>query len=400
MADVNHSLSRGIDEQIQRVNQRMKLAQMGLCIERRGGSLCLRGTLPPRPNSAYDRPHQQRLSLHLPATTTGLKQAERQMKIIAAELLKGSFDWGNYLRQPVGDRLDTAALHEQLLEYERYFFQQPQRRRNLAATQTTWDTAYLPYLKKLAAMVRDRPKLTLEQAIVATIQSTPEDSRSRQACCTALGDIALFLDLKVSIDWKALRGNYGNSRTKLRELPDDALILQVFRQIPNPQWQFVYGIMATYGLRNHEVFFCDYTALQSGNPDAVICVQDSTKTGYHEVWPFYPEWVEDFDLRQVRLPPVTTNLQQTTLRRVGQQVTNQFYRYHVPFSPYDLRHAWAVRTIHFGLPDTVAARMMGHSVAVHTHTYHQWLTRRDQQQAVQAALSRSHPAAPKTPRTT
>jgi hypothetical protein len=45
-------------------------------------------------------------------------------------------------------------------------------------------------------------------------------------------------------------------------------------------------------------------------------------------------------------------------------------------------------------PDTVAARMMGHSVAIHTRTYHHWITRRDQQQAVEAALSRSQLKAP------
>jgi integrase len=67
-------------------------------------------------------------------------------------------------------------------------------------------------------------------------------------------------------------------------------------------------------------------------------------------------------------------------------VTGQFRRYEVPFSPYDLRHAWAVRTILMGLPDTVSARMMGHSVAIHNRTYHRWITRRDQQQAVRAAL--------------
>jgi hypothetical protein len=42
-----------------------------------------------------------------------------------------------------------------------------------------------------------------------------------------------------------------------------------------------------------------------------------------------------------------------------------------------------------GLPDTVAARMMGHSVAIHTRTYHHWITRRDQQQAVDAAMARA-----------
>ena len=50
-----------------------------------------------------------------------------------------------------------------------------------------------------------------------------------------------------------------------------------------------------------------------------------------------------------------------------------------------------MRTIHVGLPDTVAARMMGHSVTIHTCTYHHWITRRDQQQAVDAVLARNRP---------
>ena len=78
------------------------------------------------------------------------------------------------------------------------------------------------------------------------------------------------------------------------------------------------------------------------------------------------------------------DLRRTTLSRWGAASTAV-----PPLSaadhPYDLRHAWAVRTIHIGLPDTVAARMMGHSVAIHTRTYHHWITRRDQQQAVDAA---------------
>ena len=89
-----------------------------------------------------------------------------------------------------------------------------------------------------------------------------------------------------------------------------------------------------------------------------------------------------------QLPPVSTDLRQTTLQQVGRRVAEQFRRYGLPLTPYDLRHAWAVRTIHLGLPDTVAARMMGHSVAIHTRTYHHWITRRDQQQAVDAALAR------------
>ncbi|BAY52786.1 integrase family protein [Thermostichus vulcanus NIES-2134] len=68
-------------------------------------------------------------------------------------------------------------------------------------------------------------------------------------------------------------------------------------------------------------------------------------------------------------------------------VKQQFRRYGLPFRPDDLRHAWAGRTIHYGLPDTVAARMMGHGVAIHTQSYHRWLTLRDQRQAVARVLT-------------
>ena len=44
------------------------------------------------------------------------------------------------------------------------------------------------------------------------------------------------------------------------------------------------------------------------------------------------------------------------------------------FTTYDLRHAWAVRSIRTGLPMTLCARAMGHSVQVHEGQYHRWLT--------------------------
>jgi len=112
-----------------------------------------------------------------------------------------------------------------------------------------------------------------------------------------------------------------------------------------------------------------------------------------------PEWVEEFELRSIRLPDLTTDLRKTTLQRIGQAVNRQFRRYGIPFSPYDLRHAWAVRTIHFGLPDAIAAQMMGHSLAIHTRTYQRWIARRDRQQAVDTALQRRTRAVAQIPGT-
>jgi len=379
--------STAIDARIVQLNQRLKAARLGLQVERRGHKLSLRGTLPPRPGSDRLRSHQQRLSLDIPATAAGLKQAEQTAKVVAAQLIQNTFDWRDYLPLVGGKRLHQMDLAEKLDAFEQHFLESSNAA-DTASVRTTWKKAYAPYLNKLGAIAQSR-NFTLTEAIYATVQSTPNNSRSRQVCCTALNALAEFLNLELPTPLKTLWGNYSPSRTQMRHLPSDEEIVGAIAQIPNPNWRFVYGVMATYGLRNHEVFFCDYAALEQGNAEATVEVLPTTKTGQHEVWPFYPEWVEQFNLREVRLPQINTDLTQTTLQQIGQQVTIQFRRYELPFSPYDLRHAWAVRTIHFGLPDTVAAQMMGHSVAIHSRTYHRWITRRDQQQAVASALSQS-----------
>ncbi len=381
-----------LDQKITQLNQRLKAAQMGLQIERRGQKLNLRGTLPPRPGSDRLKPHQQRLSLGIPATPAGLKQAEQEVKIIAAQLLQNHFDWRNYHHR-LG-RIDRLELADKITAFSDHFFAQPQRQSRPASTKTTWESAYEPYLRKLMAIADTHPNLSLTEAIYATINATNVNARSRQTCCTAMAAFTEFLNLPLPLDLKTLTGGYDRSHAAPRQLPSDELILTTWEQIPNPAWRFVYGLMATYGLRNHEVFFCDLSSLRHA-PEATVRVLATTKTGEHEVWPFYPAWVETFHLREGHLPIIQTDLTHTTLQRIGQRVTAQFRRYGVPFSPYDLRHAWAVRTIHFGLPDTVAAKMMGHSVAIHHRTYHQWLTRRDQQQAVAAALQRMNGMAPR-----
>jgi len=376
-----------LDHRIDQVNARLKAARLGLQIERRGQTLNLRGTLPPRPGSHRLRNHQQRIPLGLPATKAGLKQIEQEAKVIAARLIERRFDWRHYL-QPGGAVLGSQDLSQHIEAFHQYFLTTRCSETTATSVHTTWEKAYAPYLRQLQARCDATPALSLAEAIYATVQATTADSRSRQVCCTALAAFAEFCQIDLPVDLKQYWGRYGGSRTQKRDLPRDDEIVAWFERIPNPAWRFVYGIMACYGLRNHEVFFCDYSALEQGEPEAIIAVAATTKTGFHEVWPFPPQWVEQFGLRAVQLPSIQTDLSRTSLQRIGQQVTTQFRRYGVPFSPYDLRHAWAVRTILMGLPDTVAARMMGHSVAIHNRTYQRWITRRDQQQAVRTALGR------------
>ena len=384
-------------------NQALAQAGVSLRIELRGQRLGLRGPLPCRRGSG--RHPVQRISLGLPADTAGLELARERLKEVLRQLQQGRFAWsawGVQQAQPpspspstswfptatqpaAGDLLGLAA-------FEAAFFADPRRRRNPAGCRTTWSSAYLPYLRRLAAVAAERDLPLGLPLLEMALESYAASSRSRQQCGTALAALARHFELDLPDNWSERAAGYGLHAAQFRRLPGDPQILLWAEQIPNPTWRLAYGLMATYGLRNHEVFFCDLSALAPGG-DRVIRVLPTSKTGEHQVWPFQPDWVEHFGLEQLGgsqppLPEVATDLRQTTLQQVGRRVAEQFRRYELPITPYDLRHAWAVRTIHIGLPDTVAARMMGHSVAIHTRTYHHWITRRDQQQAVDAALAR------------
>ncbi|HEY9818223.1 MAG TPA: hypothetical protein V6D20_20820, partial [Candidatus Obscuribacterales bacterium] len=195
-----------INERLVLLNQRLKAAQLGVSIEQRGNKLSLRGTLPPRPGSDRLRPYQQRLSLNLPATPGGLKQAEQQAKIIAGQLLQQTFSWQAYLPMGGGKRLSQMDLAEKIDAFQQAFFDQ--QRSRPASARTTWQTAYAPYLRKLEAIARTTPSLNLAEAIQATIKAIPEDSRGRQVCCTALQSFVTFLDLDLPFDLKQWWGTY------------------------------------------------------------------------------------------------------------------------------------------------------------------------------------------------
>ena len=347
----------------------------------------------------------QRISLGLEADMAGLEKARAQLKQVQQQLLQQRFRWQDWgaSPKPSEDRSPRltpplkAAIGPRLERFEQAFFNDPRRRRNPSGARTTWSSAYQPYLRRLERLAQDQALDWGFPLLEAVLESYPLASRGRQQCGTTLAALARSEGLALPSDWSERAAGYGLHAAQFRQLPSDQQILDWLERIPNPGWRLAYGLMATYGLRNHEVFFTDLSALAPGG-DRVIRVLPTSKTGEHQVWPFQPQWVERFGLEKLGsqrqlLPGVCTDLRRTTLQQVGRRVAEQFRRYDLPFTPYDLRHAWAVRTIHIGLPDTVAARMMGHSVAIHTRTYHHWITRRDQQQAVDNALARHQAAA-------
>ena len=376
-------------QEINNVNDKFATQGSKLRIEKRGEKLNIRGSLPSKEDKNNFK--IQRISLGLKADISGLEEAKKKLQLINLQLELNQFDWINWIVNPNKKEIkNDFKFPKRLILFEEFFFKESKSEYLSSTRKTTWRSSYKPYIKRVLNIYNEYNGEDLEKIFQKTLESYKEGSRSRKQCATSLSVLAKFLEIELPENWKLNSKGYGLNKAGFRELPTDEVIEKIWEKIPNKSWKFVFALMATYGLRNHEVFFCDLSSLTNFG-DKIIRVLPTTKTGEHQVWPFHPEWVEKFELSKLGknpelLPNINRDLKTTTLQNIGKKITDQFNRYSLQIKPYDLRHAWAVRTIFYDLPDTVAARMMGHSVSLHTETYHHWITKRDQQQAVNNAL--------------
>ncbi len=198
----------------------------------------------------------------------------------------------------------------------------------------------------------------------------------------ALTALARFAQININL--KPYAGKYTPRQATPRDLPDDITIAKYFYEIVAADWRWVYGMLATYGLRNHEVFRLDLGAIARG--DYIVNVGQNSKTGARSVWPCYPEWFSEFDLQNVVLPKVDLNQSNAA---IGHVVTVWFHRHAIPFAPYDLRHCWAIRTLEFGLDISLASQQMGHSAKVHSELYHHWISHKHHQRAFELMSNKS-----------
>jgi integrase len=365
-----------IRERIEKANDRLKIAAVRIRIEQRGNLLSLVGTLPPRPGVERRKPYQQRIALGVGVSAAGVSLAEKEARKVGALLDCKQFDWTPYL-SPKHQKPETIGDWVSRYECEK----------RAAVSEITWRTDYADVFSRLDS----KQPLTLETLEKAILSLTKGDSRTRLRFCDTLGRLARFAELDG--DFKALRGDYSATSIDPRSLPSDELIAEWFHKIRNPAWRWVYGMIATFGLRNHEAFFlrCD-ELINGGESVEVVEGKTNRKNKTRQVWAYYPEWIEEFNLRSPLLPDVTGQQHSDFGDRVTQYLRRDA---ELPFLPYDLRHAWAVRTILFGLPDTIAARQMGHSVAVHTQTYHAAITAKTHQALHETVKNRSdRPVAP------
>lgn len=339
------------------VNARLKAAKVGVTVQQMGDRLLLRATLPPSPASKQTRPHQQRISTGIYASAEGYKQIEKLARKLGADLALGQFRWEQW-RETEVVKSKAPVLGDWLPKFERDYFD---RRGRNERTESTWENEYRRPLGRF-----DKKEQLTPENIKAMICSIPAEQKTRQRVANAFGCLAKFMGLTLPFLIADFRGTYTSLKPAPRNLPSDDQIVEAWEAIPNPQWRYVFGLIAAFGLRPHEAMrIVEIKELPGGG--AIATIDKNTKTGARMTWALHPEWVERFGLLGAQLPNIKLDRGN---EKLGHHITVQFSRYScVPFKLYDLRHAWAARAIVLGIETGLASKMMGHSLAVHSCIY-------------------------------
>lgn len=333
-------------DSLRAANQQLIDLNIGVSIEQKGKRLYLRGTFPPKPSANRSKPHQQYLSLGCYANPDGLKFALAEAKRVGALLACGHFVWEPYLRKSARE---SNAAETAIAKFQAHYFS---TRPDSPTTQQTFKHEYLSVFSKLE-------KFDIEEMRRIILATEPDTRNRRRAAlaCAALGD---FLGL--THDFRSLVGKYGVKKLLPRDIPTDAEIATAYGRIDSPEWAWAFALQACYGLRNHEIFYADVSRFP------LVQITEG-KTGSRIVFPFFLEWAERWRVDDAKIPDCSGS----TNSDLGNRLTHAYKRFEVGFKPYSLRHAWAVRSLRFGLHPTLAAQQMGHDVQTHSKHYHHWI---------------------------
>ena len=348
-------------------NNRLKNSNSGITIFRRGQKLSLRGMLPPKFDK--NKPSQQTISLGIYFNPAGIKSAEKQAQKLSSELALKEFNWDNWQLSHKYQSLESVGYW--IAKFEEDYFN---RRERNSRSETTWDSEYKAMFRRLP----EEEKLS-ERVLLDLVFSTLPDSRQRKRACMVAQALANFA--QINVDLSPYKGKY-NSRNSPKDIPSDRQIIDWYQQIPNPEWQFVYALIAAYGISNHEVFYIDLDSLKNP-PGHLVSFYRKNHYGIRKIWCLYPEWYEQWELYKPKsLPKVTGK----TNQQLGSRVTQAFKRYGI-CKPTWLRHAWAIRAMGF-MPNPMAARMMAHTEQEHFKTYQRWINDSQEERMYEILMNR------------
>ena len=316
---------------------------------------------------------QNSYGLNLPLTEKNLIKAEEICELISGQLVAGTFtmDWfysliGKPQRISSKEEEKPLTCGEMLEQYKAYYLKQRKDNKN---PDSNW-MIYYRHTEKIFLKYKDN--LVSLKIIKEAIDCTENNSSTRTYTLNGLANLLKYFD---NNDFKSVIKRYkseNNPKPKNKYIPTDTEVMLVYQngfRIPPScakkwryryaQWQFLYSLLAIYGLRVHEawniknwdtgvnlkngdwVAFADDTEntdnedeqgqhfyvqiegdkyipaiLDPDNEDFLLCIGDETKTGYRVAFPISPngvgrncDWSQKFNIVQpLNLPDIPNAL--------------------------------------------------------------------------------------------
>jgi len=329
------------------------------------GRLYLRGTFNAADGSRKDR----RIRLDLPAQAGHLLEAERRVIELAATvaelgILPDPLPWASEKRISPDSVQISFTVAEAVTELEAAFWHRKER---TSAAVRTWER-----LKVETDRLPQNAVLTVK-LLASVADSTPAGSRTRLEACKVFKRLGRLVKLEGVEQLDELRTKY---RPQRRKLPSDEEIAELLADLPiNHHWSWPTWALATYGCRPAEVF--SLMPDSDGTAQVLSVKQKNERPDERTALALkVGETEEPKDNRSWR---VNSPAEYDSLE--AKRLTGAWGKWLVARSNgiqlYDLRHAWAIRSIHREINPSLAAKTMGHSLEVHSRTYHRELSKRD-----------------------
>ena len=160
---------------------------------------------------------------------------------------------------------------------------------------------------------------------------------------------------------------YTISQLTERDIPSDEELLSIWSSIEDPRWKWVHGMSMAFGTRPSELLSVEF------EDDVINLMTYKTKGKPYlrEAWALPEEWIKELNLCEIHKP---------TCHRlnVSRQYSDYMERNNLKYRPlYNLRHAYAIRSLVQGIEISTAARLMGHSETTHRKHYHLWINKKN-----------------------
>ncbi|MBD2569973.1 site-specific integrase [Anabaena lutea] len=404
MAATQQHLEKKFQKALAEAKTRLKAGKVKVGLVVAKDSIQLQASLPVK-SGDVDRNgtgyKQYKISLGIPASLDGVKTAEEEAQELGKLIARKQFEWTDkYLGKLAKVKDGISTVGDTLKDFEIKYFQS----HKLTEKSKHTFSYYLDYLKRYVGL--DTP---LNQESIDLVIASLQNEHAKQNAVKTLKVLRNTLNITTfALDNIKIK----KPQTQARDIPSDEDVVKYFQNFYNysvsrkgtikltclnswKMWQWVYGMLATYGLRPREVFVnpeVDWW-LSSENVDNTWKVAPETKTGYREALPLHPDWVELFDLKnpeflELLKSQVDGRTSFTDINTIRVNCSSWFRRVNVPFTPYDLRHAWAIRAHIMGVPIKAAADNLGHSVEIHTEVYQKWFSLENRKKVIKLAVNK------------